>query len=154
MTGKFSVSLLASLVATMMSASSPLSAEVVHPEGVALGYYSVGNWVGRCRRDGFLDMAEHESCGARLDGFVSISLSRTVKGLSVSMAKRGCKRGPVTIKLGVKALAAKDRAEKLEKQIAKMALRLQKKCGPDGDMYPATKEDLADILTETDGLEF
>ncbi len=137
-----------------VTVDAPAFAEVAHPDGVAPGYYSVGNWVGRCRRDGFLDGAEHESCGARLDGFVSISLSRTVKGLSVSMEKRGCKRGPVTIRLGLKALAAKDRAEKLEKQIAKMALRLQKRCGPDGEMYPATKEDLADILTETDGLEF
>lgn len=133
--------------------TAPLSAEVVRKEDGPPGYFSVGNWTGRCVRDGWLGGAAHESCGARLEAFVSINMSRTVKGLTVTLEKRGCKL-PVTAKIGRKALVSKDRAEKLEKQIARMAVRLQKRCGPDGEMYPATKEDLADILTETDGLEF
>ncbi len=58
----------------------PVLAEVVHQEDGPPGYYSVGNWKGRCIRDGWLSGAENESCGAVLEGFVSISLRPHGKG--------------------------------------------------------------------------
>jgi hypothetical protein len=89
-----------------------------------------------------------------LAGFVSVSISRDIKGLVVSMNKEGCKRGPAKAKMSVKQLAKPDRAERLETLIRILAVKQQKRCGPEGEMHAATKEDLAEILNETDGLEF
>lgn len=144
--------LITGLTAVMLATSA--SAEVTRPEDGPPGVYSVGRWEGRCVRDGWLNGADHESCGAVLDGFVSVSISRDVKGLVVSMNKDGCKRGPAKAKMSVKQLAKPDRVEKLETLIRKLAVKQQKRCGPEGEMHAATKEDLAEILKETDGLEF
>ena len=130
------------------------SAEVTRLEDGPPGVYSVGHWQGRCVRDGWLNGSDHESCGAALDGFVSVYISRDVKGLVVSMNKQGCKRRPAKAKMSVKQLAKPDRAERLETLIRKLAVTQQKRCGPEGEMHAATKEDLAEILKETDGLEF
>ena len=140
------------LTAAMLATSA--SAEVTRPEDGPPGISSVGHWQGRCVRDGWLNGADHESCGAVLAGFVSVYISRDVKGLVVTMNKEGCKRGPAKAKMSVKQLAKPDRAEKLETLIRKLVVKQQKRCGPEGEMYPATKEDLAEILKETDGLEF
>jgi hypothetical protein len=144
--------LIIGLTAALLATSA--SAEVTRREDGPPGVYSVGHWEGRCVRDGWLNGADHESCGAVLDGFVSVYISRDVKGLVVSMNKDGCKRGPAKAKMTVKQLAQPDRAEKLETLIRKLAVKQQKRCGPEGEMYAATKEDLAEILKETDGLEF
>jgi hypothetical protein len=134
--------------------SVPSVAEVTRDENGPPGYYSVGNWNGRCIRDGWLGGAEHESCGAQLKSFISVDIRRTVKGLTVSLLNGGCPKGTVSSKMSVKALAKANRAEVLEAAIQKLIKRNQRKCGMEGEMYAVERADLAEILTETDGLEF
>jgi hypothetical protein len=134
--------------------SAPSAAEVTRNEDGPPGYYSVGEWNGRCVRDGWLGGSKHESCGAQLKAFVSVHLSRTVKGLTATVHNQGCRKGAVSAKMSPKALTAPNRAEMLEKSIQKLIKKQQKICGMEGEMYPVMREDLADILTETDGLEF
>jgi hypothetical protein len=132
----------------------PVSAEVVRQDDGPLGNYSVGAWTGRCVRDGWLGFAKNESCGAYLDAFITVRLNRTVKGLTVTVGNEGCCKDTASAKMSVKALAAPNRVEKLEFLIQKLLVKMQKKCGLEGENNPVKREDLADILTETDGLEF
>lgn len=142
------------LIGLLAAFSAPLAAEVTRNEDGPPGYYSVGKWTGRCVRDGWLSGSKHESCGAQLKSFVSVHLSRTVKGLTATLHNQGCRKGTVSAKMRPKALAAPNRAEMLEKSIQMLIKKQQKICGVEGEMYPVTREDLAEILTETDGLEF
>jgi hypothetical protein len=132
----------------------PVGAEVVRQDDGPLGNYSVGAWTGRCVRDGWLGFAKNESCGAYLDAFVNVRLNRTVKGLIVTVGNAGCCKDIATAKMSVRALAAPNRVEALELLIQKLLNKMQKKCGLEGENNPVKREDLADILTETDGLEF
>ena len=145
-------SLLIGALAFMLGSSA--SAEVTRTEDGPPGYYSVNKWSGRCIRDGWLNGAEHESCGAQLKSWVTVDLRRTAKGLTATLHNQGCRKGTVSSKMIVKALAATNRAEVLEKQIQKLIKRQQKICGVEGEMYPVEQADLTDILNETDGLEF
>lgn len=144
--------LIASALATMLASSA--SAEVMRSEDGPPGYYSVGEWSGRCVRDGWLNGADHESCGAQLKSWVTVDLRRTAKGLTTTVHNQGCRKGTVSAKMNTKALTAANRAEVLEKQIQKLIKRQQKICGVEGEMYPVEQADLTDILNETDGLEF
>lgn len=144
-----------STIALIAIAFTPANAEVIRDEdGPMIGAFKVGEWGGRCRRDGWLAGADHESCGAQLDGPVEIRLSRTSKGLEVITAAEGCNR-TVKKKMGNKALAAKNRAETLEKLMRSAVTKIIKKCDPQLDLaHPINRADLVDILGETDGLEF
>jgi hypothetical protein len=133
-------------LAAMLATSA--SAEVTRTEDGPPGYYSVGEWSGRCVRDGWLNGAEHESCGAQLKSWVTVDLRRTVKGLTATLHNQGCRKGTVSAKMTAKALAATNRAELLEKQIQKLIKRQQKICGLEGEMYPVEQADLTDILNE------
>jgi hypothetical protein len=143
--------LIGALAATLASSAS---AEVTRNDDGPPGYYSVGEWSGRCVRDGWLNGAEHESCGAQLKSWVTVDLRRTVKGLVATLHNQGCRNGTVSAKMSPKALAATNRAGVLEKQIQKLIKRQQKICGVEGEMYPVELADLTDILNETDALEF
>jgi hypothetical protein len=142
------------MILGLLFATAPLNAEVMHQEDGLPGNYSVGNWTGRCARDGWLNGADHEICGAHLKAFVSVDLRRNAKGLTVFLLNQGCPKETMYGRMSVKALATAGRAATLEALMQKLIKRQQKKCGMEGEMYPVEQADLADILTETDGLEF
>lgn len=144
------------LLPLIAAVATPSAAEVVRQEdGPLIGAYTVGDWSGRCRRDGWLGGADHESCGAYLEGPLGVELIRTVKGLTINVKAEGCKRGKVSAKMSPKALEATDRVAQLEKAITNGATKLGKQCKPKPAFaHPVLTADLADILTETDGLEF
>ncbi|MBK8374395.1 MAG: hypothetical protein IPN50_04850 [Sphingomonadales bacterium] len=147
---------LVSTFALISIAFTPANAEVIRDEdGPMIGAFKVGDWGGRCRRDGWLAGANSESCGAQLDGAVEIRLGRTYKGLTVTTAAEGCNK-TVSVKMNNKALAAKNRAERLETLMRGAVSKIIKKCkDPQLDIaHEIKRADLVDILNETDGLEF
>jgi hypothetical protein len=130
---------------------------VTDQEDDPLGSFSVGPWQGRCIRDGWLGSANTEICAAELgsDSPVSINISRTFKGLTLTVVYVKCRRGLFETNMSQKELVAKDRAAKLEKLIKRSLKRGKDICRTDA-VLPAqiTTADLAYILTDTDGLEF
>jgi hypothetical protein len=134
----------------------PAFGEVTRPDDGPPGFYSVGAWQGRCLRDGWLNGSKNESCGAELLGTsIDVYIARTVKGLTVSMSSEGCKKTTFKAAMSKTQLSSPDRAIRLETLIQGLLKKEARKCGPNGQVAaPITRTDLADILTETDGLEF
>ncbi|MGB5020735.1 hypothetical protein, partial [Sphingorhabdus sp.] len=73
----------------------------------------------------------------------------------VTTAAEGCNK-TVSVKMNNKALAAKNRAERLETLMRGAVSKIIKKCkDPQLDIaHEIKRADLVDILNETDGLEF
>jgi hypothetical protein len=140
-----------------LTLASPGYADVSYPEGGSPGDFVVGDWQGGCRRDGNLRGSNSESCGVSMESGapISITMVRTFRDLNVSVNFTDCARGVYKGEMTAKQLAYKDRVPKLEKLINDLLKREKRKCALEADLPgPVTLEDLADILKETDGLEF
>jgi hypothetical protein len=130
--------------------------QVTDQEDDPPGSFSVGPWEGRCIRDGWLNGAKNESCGAGTSGpGLQVFLSRTVKDLTVTLSNDACKKPLFKATISKAVLAAPNRAVRLEVIIQGLVKKQAKKCGSKSTLLaPITTDDLTDILTETDGLEF
>ncbi len=146
------------VAASAVLLTAPLAAKVTHPkDGVGrLGDYAVGPWTGGCARDGWLNGAEHESCGAQLKTPVrAIYLVRTIQGLSITLNVSKCAKGVFKAKMSPKELAAKGRAVKLQSVLGGLAQMEGRQCRNfKTSPAPIFLADLRDILDETDGLDF
>ncbi len=143
---------------SIMLLSPPLAAEVVPPKDGSgrPGDFTVGPWQGRCIRDGWLNGAKNESCSVRLTAEGrTIFLSRTTKNLVATLNVDDCDKGVFKAKMGIKQLADKGRATRLQTLVNGLFEKEDHKCGdPSAWAVPISQEDLADILRETDGLDF
>lgn len=147
-------SIIIGLTAALLATSA--SAEVTRPDDGPPGFYSVGPWEGRCVRDGWLNGSDHESCGAELlTPGNDLYLARTVKGLTITLDSTACKKMVFKATMTKAQLARPDRSVQLETKIKGLMKTEAKKCGANGSAAIAiNRNDLTDILNETDGLEF
>jgi hypothetical protein len=144
------------IIGLLAAFSVPSAAEVTRNEDGPPGSFSVGPWEGRCIRDGWLGGSRVENCTTTLkSGSISIIMARRSLGMMILVNDEKCPSGNFRATMDQKALGSKDRAALLEKQINGLLKKQAETCsGKSALPVPITPADLADILTETDGLEF
>jgi hypothetical protein len=143
-------------VAVCLPLASPAYSEVSNPDGGKPSEFNIGQWRGKCFRDGYLQGSRTENCSATLThASIEVILARRALGMMVLVNFQRCPNGIYRKSIDQKALASKNRDKELQRAIKDLAALEKRPCGQVADFSTRiVRSELADVLKETDGLSY
>lgn len=118
-----------------------------------IGAFRHGAWDCICWRDGNLSGFSQELCRAwwHRNGPVAVELERTVRALEISVSSPRC--AAVDVRLTpTSTFKGRRRTALVAAAIRRIVARRARRCHSTGQTLPLSVNDIAAVLTETDGL--
>lgn len=118
------------------------------------GTFQHGQWQGRCFRDGYLSGMDHELCRGWTNGPVSMWFERTAEDMRFWLTVKGFTRQTGSqVEMQASSLEDSHRAENIAAVLRRVLPMSLSACHSKHAAPVVDVAALAEVLTETDGLE-